>query len=80
MKIKVPDIQDSLKGKLREPVSQLESIGEGVEEKWMKIKTVLMIYVKTIGYPDKKDKKWTSDSTSDIINERRQVKIKMSGM
>jgi hypothetical protein len=40
MQIKVPDIQDSLKGKLQEAVSQNESI-DGVEEKWMKIKIVL---------------------------------------
>jgi adenine-specific DNA methylase len=41
MKVQVPDIQDSLKVKLREAVTQVESIGKGVDEKWMKIKTVL---------------------------------------
>jgi hypothetical protein len=55
MKIKVLDIQDSLKGKLQEAVSQIESIGEGVEEKWMKIKIVLNdICENTSGFPDNK--------------------------
>jgi hypothetical protein len=81
MKIKVPDIQNSLKGKLQEAVSQIESIGEEVEEKWMKIKTLLNdICENTIGYPDKKDKIWILDNTWDNIYKRKQVKIKMSGM
>jgi hypothetical protein len=54
MKIKVPDIQNSLKEKLCEAVSQIESIGEGVEEKWMKIKSVLNdICENTTGYQKK---------------------------
>jgi hypothetical protein len=81
MKINVPDIQDSLKGKLRAAVFPTESIGEGVEEKWMKIKTVLNgICENTIQYPYKKDKIWISDRTWDIIDKRKQVKIKMSGL
>jgi hypothetical protein len=81
MKIKVPDIQDSLKGKLQEAISKVESIGEGVEKKWMKIKTVSSdICENTIGYPDKKDKIWISDNTWNITDKRRQVKIKTSGM
>jgi hypothetical protein len=43
-----------------------------VEEKWMKIKTVLNdICEDTLGY---------SDNTRNITNKRRQVKIKMCGM
>jgi hypothetical protein len=41
VKMKVPDTQISLEVKLRGALSQTQSIGEGVEEKWMKIKTVL---------------------------------------
>jgi hypothetical protein len=52
-----------------------------VEEKWMKIKTVLnYICENTIGYPDKKDKIWISDNTWTIIDKRRHMKIKMGGM
>jgi hypothetical protein len=51
-----------------------------VEEKWMKIKTVLNDICKnSTGYPDKKDKIWKSDNTWNII-DKRQAKIKMSGM
>jgi hypothetical protein len=49
-----------------------------VEQKWMKIKTVLNnICENTIRYPDKKDKIWISDNTWNITDKRRQVKIKM---
>jgi hypothetical protein len=52
-----------------------------VEEKWMKIKTVLNdICENIIGYPYKKDKICISDNTWNIIDKRGQVKIKMSGM
>jgi hypothetical protein len=47
----------------------------------MKIKTVLNDICKnSTGYPDKKDKIWISDNTLNIIDKRRQVKIKMNGM
>lgn len=81
MKIKVPDIQDSLRGKLQEAVSQIESIDERVEEKWMKIKIALnYICENTTGYPEKNDKIWISDSIWNIADKCRQGKIKMSGM
>jgi hypothetical protein len=41
---------------------------------------VLNVCENTIGYLDKKDKIWISDNTWNIIDKRRQVKFKMSGM
>jgi hypothetical protein len=54
MKIKVADILDSPEEKLQDAVSQIESIAEGVEEKWMKIKIVFSdICEHTTGYRGK---------------------------